>query len=84
MNAFDIGGSSANLILKTSCLDICQGSAVRIHESAWETVRSLISGIEVWTSNQIGEEAPPSITRQGSRLNKGHFSVQSSQTLRMI
>lgn len=58
MDAFDIGGSPANLILKTSCLDICQGSTVRIHESAWETLRSLISEIEVWTSKQLGEQAP--------------------------
>ena len=77
MDAFDIGCSSANLILKTSCLDICQGSTVRIHESAWETLRLLISEIEVWTDEPPGEQAPSSITCQGRRLNPIFRVVQT-------
>lgn len=45
-----------SVVFETSTLDICQGRAVRIHKSAWESIRNLVSEIRVSVAEEADKE----------------------------
>ena len=55
MSVFGIESSSADFTFRTSTLDICQGRSVKIHESAWESVRPFVAELTVSISDARGE-----------------------------
>ena len=55
MSVFGIESSSADFTFRTSTLDICQGRSVKIHESAWESVRPFVAELNVSISDARGE-----------------------------
>jgi len=54
MRTFGIEGSSVKFTFSTTTLDICQGRAVKIHESAWEYVRSFVAELHISISDSKG------------------------------
>jgi hypothetical protein len=54
MRTFGIEGSSVKFTFSTTTLDICQGRAVKIHESAWEYVRSFVAELQISISDSKG------------------------------